>query len=212
MTSDAVIVLGSPRSGTSSVAQALNSLDVFFDADSVMPGNADNPDGYWEHKELAGLFGPILRSMNQPAHMMDSMPENWREYPRTDYFLRLVREVIQNSFLDHQLWGWKAPSSSTLVPFILEALKPLDVRPHFVICVRHPLAVAQSAMKKYGFTREACIGVWLWKTLEALNSTRGLSAAILPFPEVVQSPREHLQRVVGLVPGWIPSQESWTKL
>ncbi|MES1228326.1 MAG: hypothetical protein ABUL72_06605, partial [Armatimonadota bacterium] len=91
-------------------------------------------------------------------------------------------------------------------------LKALDAEPHFVICLRHPVAVARSQTKKYGVPFATSLGVWLWTTLESLYRSRDYPTAVIPFPEVVSNPRGYLQNIVNLVPSWKPSEESWTGL
>ena len=48
-----ICILGMHRSGTSTVARAVNLLGVSLGEDAkMMPPSPDNPEGYWEHVEI----------------------------------------------------------------------------------------------------------------------------------------------------------------
>ena len=50
-----VCVAGAHRSGTSMLARLLHSCGLYLGPDTdLMPGRADNPDGFWENLVLRG--------------------------------------------------------------------------------------------------------------------------------------------------------------
>ena len=60
--SKAVIVLGMHRSGTSALAGMLSLLGIQFGR-SLFPPQADNPRGYWEHREIVDLDDRMLMAL-----------------------------------------------------------------------------------------------------------------------------------------------------
>ena len=57
-----IIVLGMHRSGTSLLTRALMECGLYLgeEGDLVSPHEADNPEGYWEHKQVVSINDRIL--------------------------------------------------------------------------------------------------------------------------------------------------------
>jgi len=60
-----VFILGMHRSGTSMLAQALDRLGIPIPG-SLLPATADNPNGYWEPRELVSPNNKTLQALGRP--------------------------------------------------------------------------------------------------------------------------------------------------
>lgn len=196
MSSQAVIVIGAPRSGTSSVAQALQGLGVYLGRpEDLFTGDINNQDGYFENRQFAGIFAQVENAKNRFGHIVLPLPAEWETYPRMLELLDQFQKAILSQFDGYDVWGWKTPVSTAQIPFVERTLRHLEVEPSYVVCLRDPIESARSMENKFGVTLEVGLGIWLYYTLEALVSTRGRRVTVIPFPRVVSEPRKWLEPV-----------------
>src|SRR5579871_6096572 len=139
----AVVIVGISRSGTSSVAGALEKLGVYFgEPEDLYLGEARGRAGEWEQKEIDALNRKIRRSFSQSTFDIDPIPQDWRERPLTDSVIAETLALWSRVFNGRPLWGWKDPQVSAILPFVRECFSRANVTPSIVICVRNPLDVA----------------------------------------------------------------------
>jgi hypothetical protein len=144
-----VIVVGSGRSGTSTVAGTLKHLGLHIPPPEIEP-NPTNPRGFFEprwvvdfHKRLLGRSG---------VHLSDSRPEA----------AELAREVGARPRVQAELTEWlgtalqdarelviKDPRNSWFQPLWRDAAHAVDVTPRFLTMLRHPAEVAGSKQTYY---------------------------------------------------------------
>ena len=123
--------------------------------DALMPPQADNPDGFWEHLGFVGLNDELLDALGGAWDLPPKTNENLSD-ERLDP-LRMKARLLIEGFPSAQIWGWKDPRNSLTLPFwedLLPGLKTLMI-------VRNPLEVAYS-MGKRNRTSYA-FGLRLWE-------------------------------------------------
>src|SRR3954451_19723384 len=108
-----VYVLGMHRSGTSAVTRVVNLLGVPIGrADRLMPVQADNPAGFWEHLALMEVNDAVLARLGG----------TWDAPPPADATAELddLRKTARQEFdatYDGDRWVFKDPRVSLLVAF-----------------------------------------------------------------------------------------------
>jgi len=176
-----VCVLGMSRSGTSLTARVLNVLGVYLGSGGeLMPAATDNnPAGFWEHQGIADLNEQILATLGDAPRQRWRRPPplgpGWEDDPRLAPHLETATELLR-SFAERPLWGWKDPRTCLTLPFWLKALgqtPQLETsKIRYVICVRHPLAVAASLTARDGVPPEEAMRLWLRYTSQAVLLTQ----------------------------------------
>jgi len=155
-TQRAICIAGAHRSGTSMLTRLLHRCGLYLGPkDALMPPQADNPDGFWEHLGFVGLNDELLDALGGAWDLPPKTNENLSD-ERLDP-LRMKARLLIEGFPSAQIWGWKDPRNSLTLPFwedLLPGLKTLMI-------VRNPLEVAYS-MGKRNRTSYA-FGLRLWE-------------------------------------------------
>ena len=123
--------------------------------DALMPPQADNPDGFWEHLGFVGLNDELLDALGGAWDLPPKTNENLSE-ERLDP-LRMKARLLIEGFHSAQIWGWKDPRNSLTLPFWEDLLPGLKT----LIIVRNPLEVAYSMRKRNGTSY--AFGLRLWE-------------------------------------------------
>ncbi len=123
--------------------------------DALMPPQADNPDGFWEHLGFVGLNDELLDALGGAWDLPPKTNENLSE-ERLDP-LRMKARLLIEGFDSAQIWGWKDPRNSLTLPFWEDLLPALKT----VIIVRNPLEAAYSMRKRNGTSY--AFGLRLWE-------------------------------------------------
>ena len=181
-----VVVLGMHRSGTSLVAGCLQQMGVDF-GPRLMPPDANNPRGYFEHNDVVNLHDRLLlaldRSWDEPA----LLPADWwLDADRLDPYRRQVLEVLRRDFPSAPLWGLKDPRLCLLLPWWESIWPELNSRPLFVLVRRNPAEVASSLARRERMSPEKAYLLWLRHTLQAEFWTRGQSRILVDFGDFLR--------------------------
>lgn len=180
--SGAVCVLGAPRSGTSLTARLLNILGVDLGPEEELmePVEANNSAGFWEHEGIADLNEDILATLGEAPRQRwrfpPRLPDGWEHDPRLESHRRAAQEILERSFAERRLWGWKDPRTCLTLPFWQEALgrtAGVEIGLRYVICIRHPLDVAASLQARDEMPADESLRLWLRYLSSALAHTRG---------------------------------------
>ncbi|WP_240789442.1 sulfotransferase [Pseudooceanicola onchidii] len=108
-----VFVLGLPRSATSMTMRVLHDHGLWL-GDTV-PGNAENPQGYFESRALRdGIVKPLLRDLGADPLGVRSLPA-WDVLPPDPTLRgRITRQLRTEGYDGSQPWGFKDPKLTLL--------------------------------------------------------------------------------------------------
>jgi len=163
----------------------------------LLGARPDNPAGFWENVDFVTLADRILTSRGAgwdlpPAESVD--PDQLLAY--VPQALRCL-ETVEAGATD--LWGWKDPRSSLLLPFWAAQLD----RPRVVVCLRDPVEVAASLSRRNGFS--PAFGLDLWRRygerLEADLTRLGIEHIVTHYDALMTHPRRELRRLTVWL-GW----------
>ena len=172
-----VIVLGSPRSGTSLTAGLLTILGV--DMGKVRPPDFENPTGYYEDVDFSRLIAEIFKAADPQANGFN-LPSRSLLVKQYQNFASKVRSLIasRTATTKADVWGWKVTSTI----FLIDLFLPYLVNPHFVVVLRNPLDIAKSMVK---YTERK--GYRKISILDALMITSHYYDSIFSFLKIVSS-------------------------
>ncbi len=161
----------------------------------LMPPQADNPDGFWEHLGFVALNEELLNALGGAWDLPPKADENFSD-ARMDSLRRKARLLIEE-FGSARVWGWKDPRNSLTLPFWQELLPDLKT----LIIVRNPLEVAYSMRERNGTSY--AFGLRLWeiynrRLIEAAGKHERLVTHYDLFFENAQRELKRIASFVGL--------------
>jgi hypothetical protein len=189
-----VVVLGMHRSGTSLAARAVQALGASLGG-PLMPGNASNPDGHFEHLDIVAAHEAGLAGMGvawdacwSALPAPPSLSQRRAAALRDRLAAVLARELAQTS----GLFAFKDPRTLRLLPHWIDLLQRLSLAPVWLLCLRDPRAVAASL-----FARDAiphAVGEWLWleHVLEALCRLGARLACVIVYERWLEAPETQM--------------------
>jgi GT2 family glycosyltransferase/glycosyltransferase involved in cell wall biosynthesis len=155
-TQTAICIAGAHRSGTSMLTRLLHVCGLYLGPKhELMPAQADNPDGFWEHLGFVALNDELLNELGGAWDLPPKSDETF-EHARLDP-LRMKARLLIERFNSAGLWGWKDPRNSLTLPFWQDLLPGMKT----LIMVRNPLEVAHSMKERNGTSYS--FGVRLWE-------------------------------------------------
>jgi hypothetical protein len=167
----------------------------------VQPGN-DNPDGFWEHKELQDLNEGLLERLggawDRPADIRDFPPSE-----TLDYAVRA--RAIAAEFKEP--WGWKDPRNSILLPFWKQLYPGLRI----VVCLRNPLDVVASLRRRNGFSYEISLALWYEYNRSIVTTTGSDERLVVHFDRFFSDGAKEIERLChfcGLAPARHAAEEA----
>jgi GT2 family glycosyltransferase/glycosyltransferase involved in cell wall biosynthesis len=150
----AICIAGTHRSGTSMLTKLLRTCGLYLGPENeLMPAQADNPDGFWEHLGFVALNDELLNELGG-AWDLPPKDENFTQ-ARLDP-LRLKAQLLIEEFASASVWGWKDPRNSLTLPFWQNLLPRLKT----LIIVRNPLEVAYSMRERNGTSYSFGLRLW----------------------------------------------------
>ena len=172
-----VVVLGSPRSGTSMTAGLLSILGV--DMGNCRKSDPENPTGYFEDSDFLSLIDEVYEAA-RPGSNGFHPPRIESIMAQKGCFDERIGQLVQHrlSACRSTIWGWKAVGTSLTIDLFLPHL----VNPHFVAALRHPLDTAHSVIR-YSKSK--------FKTYEPLNLLQALAVCNLYYRHIFSFLEKH---------------------
>ena len=169
-------------------------LDLGSESD-LMPPQADNPEGFWEHLGFVAVNDELLNELGGAWDLPPKPGENIAD-PRLEPLRTKARLLIED-FASAHVWGWKDPRNSLTLPFWQDLVPGLKT----LIVVRNPLEVAQSMRERNGTSYS--FGLRLWeiynrRILEAAGEEDRLVTQYDAFFTDAESELRRIARFGGL--------------
>ena len=179
----ALFVIGMHRSGTSALARVLNLQGATLPR-TLMPAQADNPDGFWESLPVVQFNERLL----QEACLTwdDPRPVNaswWAKKSENSRHVDEAKRLLRSEFSGSELFVLKDPRISRLMHVWLDACREMDIAPSVFLCLRNPLEVAASLEMRNGMDVQRAQLLWLAYVLDAEATTRSVPRALLHFDD-----------------------------
>jgi GT2 family glycosyltransferase/glycosyltransferase involved in cell wall biosynthesis len=151
----AICIAGAHRSGTSMLTRLLHACGLYLGPENeLMPAQADNPDGFWEHLGFVALNDELLNDLGGAWDLPPKADESFAS-PRLNY-LRLKAQLLIERLDSASVWGWKDPRNSLTLPFWRGLLPRLKT----IVIVRNPLEVAHSMRERNGTSYSFGLRLW----------------------------------------------------
>lgn len=181
-----IVILGMHRSGTSAVARVCNLLGADL-GQRLMPPQADNPTGFWEHTELHDVHDALFTALGYTWDDGRKLPDHWWQSGVVRPFRQELLEILQRDFKDSVLPCVKDPRMSRLVPLWIGLLREIGWQPLFLHTLRHPHAIAESLKVRNGFPHDKSNYLTLRYWLEGEVATRGERRAFMSYEDLLNA-------------------------
>lgn len=214
----AVVITGFHRSGTSLIGGAMRALGMWFDDEHLIPGDDDNPKGYFEDARVVQLNGRILEALNQhwatPAFDI-THPQHARKL-LNEYVSAC--DILKDFNAHSNAWVIKDPRISLTLPVWRDALRLVEPTREFyqITLLRDPMACAVSQQKRNsrepgyrndllhitGADLDETLMSWITHNLSilevaAIKGPDGVAPFIVPFSEVLADPAATLNAMAS---------------
>ncbi len=158
----------------------------------LLPPAPCNPEGFWESRSFLRLNDAIL---NELGGSWDDPPQNnvagWGSEPGL-HRLRQRAERLVDRFGGREPWGWKDPRNCLTLPLWRELLPEMKI----LICVRNPLAVAESLWLRDGISYADSFHLWLTYNRRVLAAAPVEHRLVTCCESYLHDPRVELRRVL----------------
>ena len=193
--SSAICILGMHRSGTSTVSRSINLLGIYLGADAkLVPANANNPEGFWELREINNLEARLLTRFNRNWDTATPLPERWLESEAVRPFKDELVKLISANFNDQPVWAWKDPRTCLLLPLWREVLGKSKTKLSCVFVVRNPVDVASSLLRRDKIPFNKALAIWFNHNITALKDAAGLPIVFLNYDRLLENWDPELRR------------------
>ncbi|MGH7983771.1 MAG: glycosyltransferase [Candidatus Udaeobacter sp.] len=193
-THKAICIAGAHRSGTSMLTRLLHACGLYLGPESaLMPPQADNPEGFWEHLGFVAVNDELLNELGGAWDLPPKADENFSD-PRLDP-LRMKAQLLIEGFDSTDVWGWKDPRNSLVLPFwqnLLPGLKTL-------IMVRNPLEVAYSMRERNGISYSFGLRLWEIYNRRLIEAATAQQQLVTHYDLFFEDPESELRRIAHFI-------------
>ena len=193
--SNALIILGMHRSGTSLLTGLLSQVGVRMGKRLYAPQKDVNEKGFWEHEDIVDIHDELLLNLSSQWDDLLPLSDKWWESEVVKPFVDRLNKLVRRDFSTAYVWALKDPRMCRLLPLWFSIFADQRVRPTFVCMNRNPCEVVASLQKRDHFSQEKALVLWLSHSLYAEFYSRGLPRVFIEFDEVVKNPAEVLLKI-----------------
>src|SRR5262245_28450135 len=170
--------------------------------DALMPPQADNPDGFWEHLGFVALNDELLSALGGAWDLPPKAEENFTR-GELDPLRMKARHLIEG-FDSAHVWGWKDPRNSLTLPFWQDLLPGMKT----LIMVRNPLEVAHSMKERNGTSYSFGLRLWEIYNRRLIEAASEPNRLVTHYDLFFENPEKELHRLgnfIGLPDAKIPA-------
>jgi len=161
--------------------------------EELMPAQADNPDGFWEHLGFVALNDQLLNELGGAWDLPPNANESFRQ-PGLDPLRSKARLLIE-AFDSMRVWGWKDPRNSLTLPFWQDLLAGLKI----LIVVRNPLEVAYSMRQRNGTSYSFALRLWEIYNRRLLEAAKKQEQLFTHYDLFFQNAETELRRIANFI-------------
>src|SRR4030095_7926176 len=190
----AVCIAGAHRSGTSMLTRLLHACGLYLGPESaLMPPQADNPEGFWEHLGFVALNDELLNELGGAWDLPPKADQNFTDPPLDP--LRMKARLLIEGFDSASVWGWKDPRNSLTLLFWQDLLPRLKT----LIMLRNPLEAAHSMRERNGPSYSFGLRLWEIYYRRLIEATKEQERLVTYYDSFFEDAERELRRVAEFV-------------
>lgn len=189
---DVICIVGMHRSGTSMVARLLNLCGLYLGPEELLLGpDQGNPEGHFEHKGFIEVDEAVLSIIGGSSDSPPDLPNGWGNDLNLEAPYQDAKKLLV-SFDQRYPWGWKDPRTTLVIPFWKRLIPNL----RFVVCLRNPLEVSRSLVKRDGMPTQKSLYLWYRYTRTAIRDTEGNPRIFVFYEDFFDHADRELKRLL----------------
>ncbi|WP_416398657.1 sulfotransferase family protein [Allohahella sp. A8] len=188
-----VVVLAMHRSGSSALTRGLCTFGVELGDNLMPPAKGENDKGFWEDISFHALNEQLLKKMGTS---WDS-PAPSRNIDEFELIAetKAALSLLQARLAETDVFGFKDPRTSILLPFWKEVFKQAHVDVKYVFSVRQPQAIAQSLLVRDGIPLEVGLLLYIKYVSEAMAHTHQEHLSYVSYGNLIEDPAYQIKRL-----------------
>ena len=194
----AILVLGMHRSGTSAVTRVLNLLGAAVPK-TLLPTDENNPRGYWESERFYSLHDQMLQAAGSCWYDWRVLNPDWFSTRAANGFRKRIRATVISEYDSEPLIVLKDPRICRFLPYLLEILAELEIKPLALHAFRNPLGVVQSLERRDGLPIQTSLLLWLRYVLDAEFQSRHIPRCFISYENLLADWRTTATRVASVM-------------
>jgi len=172
------------------LSRLLHACGLYLGPESaLMPPQADNPEGFWEHLGFVALNDELLNQLGGAWDLPPKIDDNFGD-PRLDP-LRMKARLLIEEFDSARVWGWKDPRNSLTLPFWHNALPELKT----LLVVRNPLEVAHSMRERNGTSYSFGLRLWEIYNRRVMEAVADKQRLVTHYDSFFKDAESELRRI-----------------
>ncbi|WP_202966624.1 glycosyltransferase [Cellvibrio sp. OA-2007] len=187
-----VVVIGMHRSGTSTVMNALACLGVSL-GDNLLPPGIDNPKGFFEDKSVNDLNIEMLDVIGQTWFSLSLVSDKDINKLISLGYLEKAITLLNDKTKTTPVFGFKDPRVAKLLKFWKLVFSRMDCDVQYVLCLRHPLSVANSLLQRNQSPVQKGYLLWLSYNLSIITEAQELKLIPLDYDQLMDRPIAHIE-------------------
>ncbi|RDG11067.1 sulfotransferase [Lactiplantibacillus paraplantarum] len=163
----AVLILGSGRSGTSVMTKCINLMGISRGTDNLLaPSKRINPKGYFENKDVINIHKSLgSRIRYRPAF------KGYYDSPKIKKDRAALTTYLQTFFENEQYLAIKDPRMNDYIELWQHVLADVEVLPAEIVLLRNPMDVVNSNERAWHRDTTLAMRQWQVRTLLSLRDT-----------------------------------------
>ncbi|MCW1909936.1 hypothetical protein N7X57_05695 [Lactiplantibacillus paraplantarum] len=163
----AVLILGSGRSGTSVMTKCINLMGISLGTDNLLaPSKRINPKGYFENKDVINIHKSLgSRIRYRPAF------KGYYDSPKIKKDRAALTTYLQTFFENEQYLAIKDPRMNDYIELWQHVLADVEVLPAEIVLLRNPMDVVNSNERAWHRDTTLAMRQWQVRTLLSLRDT-----------------------------------------
>ena len=192
-----MLIPGMHRSGTSATARVVGLLGARLPATLMPPAAGVNDAGFWESMEFYRFHDDLLEAAGSRWDDFARFNLDWLGSPAAQRFKTQAHALLDHEFGSASFFVLKDPRICRILPFWLDVLSAQAITPYCLMPLRHPLEVAASLHKGYGFGLDKCCALWLSHVLAAEADSRTSPRAFLSYGDLLADWRATMRKAAS---------------
>lgn len=192
MSTEAVLVLGMHRAGTSLITRSLECLGIDL-GPHLMPPADGNSLGYFEDTRVVALNERILAAAGKRWTDISALPSGFLQEGVSQNEKAEAHAVVA-SFAG-RAFAIKDPRLSITAPFWMDILQAAERKTRVLICLRHPGEVARSLNHRDLTPIEKGVLIWFYYMISALTASADKGFLVVAYENMVHDPVHEISRV-----------------
>ena len=199
MSKSIVVILGMRQAGASLVASLVNELGVELGDNRSSAGMVKLGESA-EHADIRRVSDSIMRHLGRSESSplgAAAFPCGWLEMPEIVEYRNQLLAIVQRELSNtKQVFGFANPNTTRLLPLWQSIFAELEIRPRYLLSIRHPASVANSLAERYPVSQGAAALQWGIHYSEAVEYLDDELTCVVSHEGWGTRPEEQLRHVI----------------